>query len=94
MSRKIIGVTVGTNINPKLLETVVDDELSNTSINPVQNKIITTRLNEINNSLQPLLNIDYSELAFDTTEIIINTNPTINTTSVLGQAVLGQLVLA
>ena len=38
-------------------------------------------------------NIDYdSNLAFDTTEIVIN-NLT-NTTSVLGQAILGQMVLA
>ena len=91
MSRKIIGITVGTNINPKLLETVVDDELSNTSINPVQNKIITMRLNEVDNSLQSLLNIDYSELAFDTTEIIVGV--AINTTAVLGQAILGQMTL-
>ena len=42
-----------------------------------------------------ILSIDYDALAFDTTEIVVGTsNPTINTTSVLGQAILGQLVLA
>lgn len=40
-----------------------------------------------------ILNIDYDALlAFDTTEIVVGS--TTNTTSVLGQAVLGQLVLA
>ena len=38
-----------------------------------------------------ILNIDYNALAFDTTEIVIGST---NTTSVLGQAILGQLVLA
>lgn len=38
-----------------------------------------------------ILGIDYSALAFDTNEIVINAT---NTTSVLGQAILGQLVLA
>lgn len=37
-----------------------------------------------------VLNIDYTQLAFDTTEIVVGTN----TTSVLGQAILGQMVLA
>lgn len=42
-----------------------------------------------------ILSIDYDALAFDTTEIVVDTsNPTTNTTSVLGQAILGQLVLA
>ena len=36
-------------------------------------------------------NINYDELAFDTSEIVIDT---ISTTSVLGQAILGQMVLA
>lgn len=95
MSKKIIGVTVGTNINPKLLEVTVDDKLSDTSINPVQNKIITAQLNRIDEriiEMQSFLNIDYKEVAFDTTEIVFGTTTT-NTTSVLGQAVLGQLVL-
>lgn len=39
-----------------------------------------------------ILSIDYSALAFDTTEIVVNS--TTNTTSVLGQAILGQMVLA
>jgi hypothetical protein len=39
-----------------------------------------------------ILNIDYETLfAFNTSEIIINNA---NTTSVLGQAILGQMVLA
>lgn len=39
-----------------------------------------------------LLNIDYNTaLAFDTSEIVINN---INTSSILGQAILGQMVLA
>ena len=39
-----------------------------------------------------ILDIDYeSTLAFDTSEIIFDT---INTTSVLGQAILGQIILA
>ena len=37
-----------------------------------------------------ILSIDYDALAFDTTEIVVGSN----TTSVLGQAILGQLVLA
>lgn len=67
-----------------MVEIDIDDELSDTSTNPVQNKVITTHLQE-------LLNIDYSELSFDTTEIVFG--QTTNTTSVLGQAILGQLVL-
>ena len=40
-----------------------------------------------------ILEIDYiRHLAFDTSEIVINT--TTSTTSVLGQAILGQMVLA
>lgn len=37
-----------------------------------------------------ILSIDYDALAFDTTEIVVGNT----TTSVLGQAILGQLVLA
>lgn len=40
---------------------------------------------------QYILDIDYSELVFDTTEIVIIGS---STTAVLGQAILGQLVLA
>lgn len=39
-----------------------------------------------------LLNIDYGELAFDTTELVINSSTSIS--AILGQAILGQLVLA
>jgi hypothetical protein len=45
----------------------------------------------INDIYKLINNIDYSALAFDTTEIIVGSS---NTTSVLGQAILGQLVLA
>ncbi len=39
-----------------------------------------------------ILEIDYSALAFDTTEIVVNSNTT--TTAILGQAILGQMRLA
>ena len=39
-----------------------------------------------------ILNIDYNDLAFDTTEIVVNMSS--STTSVLGQAILGQMILA
>lgn len=39
-----------------------------------------------------ILSIDYSVLAFDTTEIVVGS--TTNITSVLGQAILGQMILA
>ena len=47
MSRKIIGVTVGTPMNPKNIigKIVYDDTLSTESANAVQNKVITTALN-------------------------------------------------
>lgn len=38
-----------------------------------------------------LLNVDYNLLAFDTSEIVINN--TTNNTSILGQAILGQMIL-
>ena len=38
-----------------------------------------------------LLNINYEDLAFNTTEIIINNS---GTSPIIGQAILGQLVLA
>jgi hypothetical protein len=37
-----------------------------------------------------ILNVDYSPLEFDTSEIVFGTN----TSSILGQAILGQLILA
>lgn len=39
-----------------------------------------------------ILNVDYSALAFDTTELVVNSE--LSKSSVLGQAILGQLVLA
>ena len=42
-----------------------------------------------------IFNIDYDAiLAFDTSEVIFSTNTNTNTSSVLGQAILGQMVLA
>lgn len=47
MSRKIVGVTVGTTMNPKNIigKIVYDDKLSTESANAVQNKVVTTALN-------------------------------------------------
>lgn len=54
-----------------------------------ENKADKEYVNEIFNTY--ILNIDYdATLAFDTSEIIFGTN----TSSVLGQAILGQMVLA
>ena len=44
----------------------------------------------VDNKIQEALTIDYSLLAFDTTEIVFGTN----ISNILGQAILGQLVLA
>lgn len=44
----------------------------------------------VNTQIQAALTINYDDLAFDTTEIVF----TIGTTSTLGQAILGQMVLA
>lgn len=43
-------------------------------------------------ALQDLLNIDYDMLAFDTTEIVFDNSS--STSPILGQAILGQLILA
>ena len=53
--------------------------------------------NEISDAISEIepyiLNIDYeATLAFDTSEVIFGTN--MNTSSVLGQAILGQMILA
>lgn len=55
-----------------------------------ENKADKEYVNEIFNMY--ILNIDYNALlAFDTSEIIFGTT---STTSILGQAILGQMVLA
>jgi hypothetical protein len=63
-NRKIIGVTVGTTMNPQLLggKIVVDDELSNTSTNPVQNKVMTAELNKKIETLNIAKNTDIDKL--------------------------------
>lgn len=56
MSRKIVGVTVGTPLSPQVIidkaKDIVDDVLSTTSTNPVQNKVITGEVNEMKSQLQ------------------------------------------
>lgn len=52
---------------------------------------LTFITDDIYNIIQTyILNVDYSSLAFDTSEIVFGTN----TSSILGQAILGQLILA
>lgn len=48
MSRKIVGVTVGTPISPQAIveKAEFDNELSQSSENAVQNKIITAAMNK------------------------------------------------
>lgn len=63
MSRKIIGITVGTTMNPKRFgEVAVDDELSDESTNPVQNKVITGELNKKIETLNIAKNTDIDRL--------------------------------
>lgn len=48
----------------------------------------------LNNIIEAyILNIDYSALAFDTTEVIVGSYDS-STTSMLGQAILGKMILA
>jgi hypothetical protein len=70
----------------------LEDYPNNETLAAILNAIDDTKADKtyVNNYL---LNIDYDTLLkFDTNEIVINN--TINTTSVLGQAILGQMVLA
>lgn len=67
MSRKIIGITVGTTMNPKLIgeqlgATAVDDELSTTSTNPVQNKVVTAALDKKIEKINIAKNTDIDKL--------------------------------
>lgn len=59
----------------------------------VQNKFDEMVGNKpVSEQIAESLNIDYDELAFDTSEIVFGN--LVSTSSVLGQAILGQLVLA
>lgn len=82
----------------------VDASLSSTSVNPVQNKVIDAEFKAVADSINTLessvdeveecvFNVDYNELAFDTTEIVVDTSASA-TTSVLGRAILGQMILS
>lgn len=63
MSRKIVGITVGTTMNPeKLGKTTVDDALSSTSTNPVQNKIVTAALDTKIEKINIAKNTDIDKL--------------------------------
>ena len=64
MSRKIVGITVGTTMNPDLIgkRVDVDDTLSATSTNPVQNKVVTTELNKKQNTITFAKNTDIDKL--------------------------------
>lgn len=100
MSRKIIGVTVGTQLpkpNFKQTDPTKGDYIKNKpDFDGLKSRI--TGVEEALEGKQPVgdyvlkseLVIDYDELAFDTTEIIFGSN----TSPILGQAILGQLVLA
>ena len=66
MSKKIHGVTVGTPMNPERFggnsQMVVDDALSETSTNPVQNKVVTEALNNKINTLDIARNSDIDKM--------------------------------
>lgn len=63
MSRKIVGITVGTTMNPdKLGKVTVDDTLSATSTNPVQNKVVTTALESKIEKINIAKNTDIDKL--------------------------------
>ena len=88
---KIIGVTVGTQLpKPNFKQ---DDP---TKGDYIKNKPdfdgLTSQVTELSTSVESyLFSIDYdATLAFDTSEIISGTN----TSSILGEAILGQMVLA
>lgn len=63
MNNKIVGVTVGTGLNPnKYSKTVVDDKLSAISENPVQNKVVTVELDKKIERLNIAKNTDIDKL--------------------------------
>lgn len=72
-----------------ILKADIDEVLAQASISSTQVSHGEDLLSNILNTY--ILSVDYSALAFDTTEIIVGST---NTTSVLGQAILGQMVLA
>lgn len=53
MSRKIIGVTVGTTMNPQSIaeKVKVDEELSQMSNNAVQNKAVAAKFAEVETTI-------------------------------------------
>lgn len=91
MSRKIIGITVGTQL-PKPNFEQSDPTKGDYIKNKPDFKGLKTQVTELSEYAELyLLNINYEDiLAFDTSEIIFGTS----TLSVLGQAILGQMVLA
>lgn len=104
MSKKIIGVTVGTQLpkpNFKQTDPTKGDYIKNkpdfeglkAKVNTVSELVGDIAVSEqISTAIGEFINIDYDAfLAFDTSEIIFDTT---NTASVLGKAVLGQMVLA
>ena len=63
MSRKIVGITVGTTMNPeKFGKVTVDDVLSSTSTNPIQNKIVTAALDTKIEKINIAKNTDIDKL--------------------------------
>lgn len=79
MSRKIVGVTVGTPIRPQaIIEKVeFDKKLSRESENAVQNKVIATAIFDIYKRLEALEG-----------GIVV-----VNNTAKLGTAILGKMIL-
>lgn len=53
MSRKIVGVTVGTPMNPEIIaaKVEVDGELSQMSNNAVQNKAVAAKFAEVETTI-------------------------------------------
>ena len=104
MSRRIIGVTVGTQLpkpNFKQNDPTKGDYIKNkpdfdglkSKVDDVSELVGNIPVHEqISAAIEDyIINIDYDAiLAFDTSEVIFGTN----TTSVLGQAILGQIILA
>ena len=104
MSRKIIGVTVGSSLpkpNFKQDDPTKGDYIRNKpDFDGLENRVDTVSglvgdtavSQQINDAIDGyIINVDYeSTLAFDTSEIVFGST----TSSVLGQAILGQMVLA
>ena len=98
---KIVGYTVGTSLpKPNFAQTdpTKGDYIKNKpDFDGLQNTIHSVSelvgSEKVSKQIEDALNIDYeSTLAFDVTEIVIANLA--GTSSVLGQAMLGQLVLA